>query len=742
MRNLSYKFLIYSLFFLFFISFEVLGYSQNANFLRQMQKPVKLDGISDEPAWQGIEPLRIVMRRPNFGIKPSERTDILMGYDDNYLYLAGRFYDHEPSKIQATATKRDDWKQSLDQIGIIIDTFNDNENAMLFVTTPSGVRIDATVLNDANNAPEANLNRDWNTFWDVEAVRNNDGWFAEIRIPFSSLRFQDKDGQVIMGIIVFRWIARKSEMDIFPAIDPKHGYWGFLKPSQAHEFEFEGIRSQKPLYVAPYLLGGMGQTYKLNDAKTNYLRQDDPNFEPGLDVKYGLTSNLTLDLTVNTDFAQVEADDQQINLTRFSLFFPEKRLFFQERSSNFEFNFDESNRLFYSRRIGIYDGKPVRIYGGGRIVGRVGPWDVGFLNMQTAPVEDISTENFTVLRLRRQIINPSTYIGGIITSRVDKDCGYNTAYGLDGIFRLFGDDYLTLRWAQTFKRGLEHNSASLKPARIFMNWERRTIEGLGYNLSYSRAGAAYDPGMGYERRDDFTWINSRVLYGWIPGDKSSLKSHQILTEGLMFFRNHDGSTESADFGMGYEFESKYGYNGSVLTKIYHEDLQKSFNFSHDTNVPTGNYTFFGMEGKFSTCRGRLYSIGTSLEVGQFYDGWRVTMGLTPSWNISSNVEVSGFYQINKLSFEKRNQNLLAHVGRFKTLVRLNFKFSISSFIQYNSIINAVITNIRIRYNPSEGNDLYLVYDEGYNTDRYRTDPILPVTSNRALFMKYTYTFKL
>jgi len=697
--------------------------------------------MSDELAWQSIQPLPLIMRSPDYGHEPSERTEILLGYDDDYFYIGCRLFDSDQSKIQSTATKRDDWKTSLDHIGIIIDTFNDNENAMIFVATPSGLRIDATTKNDALGAPATNLDLSWNTFWDVETVRNSQGWFCEMRIPFSSLRFQDRDdGHVIMGFIAYRWIPRKNEMAIFPGIELKHGSWGFIKPSQSHEVVIEGIQSRRPFYVTPYILGGIGQNNDLNDDETAYSRDDDTDFELGLDVKYGLTNNLTLDVTANTDFAQIEADDQQVNLTRFSLFFPEKRLFFLERSSNFEFNFDDSNRLFYSRRIGIYDGKPVRIYGGGRIVGRVGPWDVGFLSLQTAPKEDISSENFTVLSLRRQVINPRTYIGGIVTNRMELDGGYNTAYGLFGIFHLRGEDYLTFRWAQTFEDGADNDPFCLESARLYAIWERRSIKGLAYNFSYSRAGDAYNPRMGYERREDNTQFKSRLLYGWILGEHSAMQTHSISSHGFVFLRNHDNSVESAEFGPGWEFRMKSGFTGAIAAKIYYEDLVETFELWDDTEVPVDQYTFYGLEGKISTSEGALYKVGANFQAGSFYDGWRITLGVTPRWNVSPHLELSGFYQINRLVLDWRDRALLGHVVRLKSLVMLNVNLSISTFLQYNSIIDRIITNVRLRYNPREGNDFYLVYDEGYNTDRYREDPFLPVTRNRAVMVKYTYTF--
>lgn len=709
--------------------------------LSRINGPVTLDGLSNELAWEGIEPFPVVMHMPNFGAEASERTEILVAYDDDFLYVAGRLYDREPSKIQANSKQRDSQDPSSEWFGIVIDSFNDKENALAFFTTPSGLRWDAAIVNDARD-PVYNLN--WNTFWDVATEYNNDGWFVEMRIPFSSLRFQDKNGRVVMGIILRRYIARKSEHIIFPVVPPNWGSYSFFKPSQAQEFVLEGIYSRKPLYLAPYVLGGLGQSFELNKVEMAYQRIENLKHEAGLDVKYGLTSNLTLDVTLNTDFAQVEADDQQINLTRFSLFFPEKRMFFQERSSNFDFNFEtsEPNRLFYSRRIGIHEGKLVRIYGGARLVGRVGPWDLGFLSMQTAQTEDLPSENFGVFRIRRQVFNPYSYIGVISTSRIGIDGTYNAAYGLDGIIRVFGDDYLTIKWAQTFETGQENNPLSLDPARIRFNWLRRTIKGFSYGLSYSRAGADYNPGLGFEMRENYSRIATGLFYGWIPSKKSPLFSHQVSLTSTLFLRNADGEIESAEIGPGWQFRTKSGWGGEIAPQFFYENVPESFSLSDDAEVQEGRYSFYGLNCELSTAPGKPIYTNAALDVGSFYDGWRTSLGLTPRWNIFSNLELSGTYQFNRVTFPDRDQQFTAHIARLRALYMLSTKFSATVFIQYNSAIDAVIANIRLRYNPREGIDLYLVYNEGLNTNRHRQDPTPPFTSNRTVMLKYTYTFTL
>ena len=708
--------------------------------LPRIKGPVMLDGLSDEPAWKGIEPFPVVMHMPNFGAEPSERTEILIAYDENFLYVAGRLYDSEPSKIQANSKERDSGDPSSEWFGIFIDSFNDKENALAFLTTSTGLRSDFTISNDTVGDDAINFN--WNTFWDVATEQNNDGWFVEMRIPFSSLRFQDKNGRVLMGIITWRYIARKAERIIFPAIPPNWGFLSFEKPSKAQEFVLEGIYSRKPLYFAPYLLGGLGQSFELNEDEIVYQSIKNFEHEAGLDVKYGLTSNLTLDVTLNTDFAQVEADDQQINLTRFSLFFPEKRMFFQERSSNFDFNFEtsEPNRLFHSRRIGIHEGKLVRIYGGARLVGRVGPWDLGFLSMQTAPIDELPSENFGVFRIRRQVFNPFSNIGVISTTRFGMDGTYNIAYGLDGIIRIFGDDYLTIKWAQTFETGQENNPLSLDPARIRFNWLRRTIKGFGYGLSYSRAGADYNPGLGFEMRENYSRLATGLFYGWIPSEKSLLFSHQFSLNSALFLRNADGEIESAKIGPGWQFRTKSGWEGKIAPQFFYENVPENFSFSDDAEVPEGRYSFYGVNGEIFSASGKPIYAGAALDIGSFYDGWRTSLGLTPRWNVFSDLELSGTYQFNRVIFPDRDQRFTAHIAKLRALYMLSTKFSATAFIQYNSAIDAVIANIRLRYNPREGIDLYLVYNEGINTDRYRQDPTLPFTSNRTVMLKYTYTF--
>ena len=699
----------------------------------RLDAPVHLDGLSDESAWQGVRPLPLVAQTPRFGAPASERTEILVAYDESNLYLAGRFYDSQPGAIQATTMKRDEEAASSDAFGILIDTFDDNENALAFVTTPTGSRLDMTVSGDAQQLSA--VNPSWNAYWDVAAVRTADGWFAEVRIPFSSLRYQETGGRVVMGLIAYRWIARRDERVIFPAIPLDWGDLSYLKPSQARAVAFTGIRHRRPFYFTPYLLAGNERSPSLKASSSGYRQNGDGVLEMGLDAKYSLNSNLTVDVTINTDFAQVEADDQQINLTRYPLFFPEKRLFFLERSSNFDFSFYRENTLFHSRRIGIHEGRPVPLYGGARLVGRVGPWDVGFLTMQSEETDDLASRNFGVLRLRRQVANPYSYAGGIVTSAIGTDGTYNAAYGLDAILRAFGDDYLKLNWAQTYRDHEGDSPLSFRRSKVRAHWERYRYTGWAYGLNYSRTGADYDPALGFEKYPDSSSFIHFLRHGWDGGPSSRLYKHGVYEDVWIHLRNRDYGLESRLLRAGWFFSTRSGYSGHFFAAQSRESVDLPLLFADATEVPVGEYAFYILFGSLSTPAGGLWNTEATLHTGQFYDGRRASLELVNSRSISRHLELGGDYLMDWVDFPEREAGFTTHIGRLRGLLMVSTRISASAFIQYSSAADLFIANLRLRYNPSEGTDLYLVYDEGLNTDRNRLEPSLPRSSGRALMFK-------
>jgi len=741
------KQILFAIFFFAFINAR----AQELVTIPRIQGEIKFDGKVDDACWQNLSSLPMIMHTPTFGIQATEKSEVMICYDNNFVYVGARLFDSEASKMLVTSKKRDEESNSNESLTLVFDSFNDKENALVFSTTPSGLRNDLTVLNDAISTDPRNppFNSSWNTFWDVKTTRDSNGWYVEMRIPFSSMRFKEDSGKVTMGLICYRRIAHKNEVDIFPAIPPDWGIYSTYRPSKASEIVFEGIKSKKPFYIAPYSLTGYQQDNVLNETGTAYEINGNPKLSAGLDIKYGLTNNLTLDLTVNTDFAQVEADDEEINLTRFSLFFPEKRTFFQERSSIFSFSFEGKSNLFYSRRIGLNKGEQVPIFGGGRITGMAGKWDIGFLDLQTKAFDpsdpnqnSLPSENFGVLRLRRQVINSSSYIGGIVTSRLGMDGSYNTAYGIDGIFKLLRNDYFNIKLSQVMAEGASNNVASLDPTRIFLNWKRYNNKGLGYDFTYSWSGKDFDPQVGFQQRKDYSHYAGSLQYGWLPGQNAALMNHKFELNETMFINNPTGVVQTAETELAWKFNFKSGFGGMMAIINSNENVGKEFWLSDDVSIPKGEYNFTQFVAHMNTTESKKIMLGIDTYAGTFYDGSRLTLGLEPQWNIGSLLQLSLAYEYNRINFADRNELFVGNIARFKALSMFTTKLSVSAFVQYNSAENNLSSNIRFRYNPREGNDLYFVFNDGRSTNRDSEFPALPSFNSRSVLLKYTYTFTL
>jgi hypothetical protein len=712
--------------------------AQDALHLARLTGPVVLDGTPDEPAWEEVEPLPLTMYAPIFGGTPTERTEIRVAYDRTHLYVAGWMFDSDPSGIRANSLYRDRYSGD-DTFAIILDTFNDNQNALWFYTTPLGVRTDMAVSNDAEGGgggPSMGaINNSWNTFWDVATTRTQDGWFAEMRIPFSSLGFQADGDRVEMGLSAYRYIARKGERHTFPAIPPD---WerGFAKPSQARTVVLTDVESSRPVYITPYVTAGADWRPVFEgdewSTETGFERQ------AGLDVKYNLTSNLTVDVTLNTDFAQVEADNQQVNLTRFSLFFPEKRQFFQERSSVFDFSFGRNDRLFHSRNIGLIGGETVQILGGGRLVGRIGLWDVGIINMQTVGENAIPAENFGVVRAKRRVLNEQSHAGFMMTSRAGDDGSWNVAYGLDGLLSLGDERYLDLKWTQSFEDGA---SAAFTDAGLgLVELIRRGNIGFTYKASVVYAGKAFNPGIGFISRNNYVKVNLDGQYGWRPGDASILRNYDGSVFGDVYVRNDDGTVESARLGHSWDVDFKSSASARVSLNVLYEDVLAPVYFPEETSVPAGSYTFVEGEARWELPDGALLRGQVELRAGSFFDGRRLGAELSPTWNLNRYLELSGSYSYTRLDFPDRDQSANVHLVGVRSQIGFNTRVSLNAFLQYNTAANLVAANVRFRYNIREGNDLWIVYNENLNADRFRETPALPVSGGRNVLLKYTYTF--
>lgn len=711
--------------------------------LPRLNGVVTLDGIPDEAAWVGLEPLPLTMYQPTFRGASDRQVAMVVAYDDEAIYVAARVFENDPADISSFSLTRDRYGGD-DGVALLLDTFNDNENGVRFVGLPLGTRVDHSLENDGlvGGQTSGAGNISWNAFWDLETSIGEDGWSGEMRIPFSSLRFEaESDGSVVMGLMAFTYQARRDSRWTFPAMTPSRGY---ARPSGFQDVRLRGVVPRKPVYVTPYVLAGGVRTRELNTAGDQYLVVDDEQYEFGGDLKFAPTPNLALDLTVNTDFAAVEADQQQVNLTRFSLFFEEKRLFFQERAGIFGFGTGaDRGTLFYSRRIGLTEGQPVPIIGGARLVGRVGTWDLGLIEMQTAAQGSIASENFGVLRLRRRVFNSNSFAGAMLTSRIDADGVYNVTYGLDGIFRLGGDEYLTLKWLQTVQGGdatRDLAPSGLDAGRILLDWTRRRLTGFSYQLGYTWSGPGYDPGVGFEPRYDFSRGQADLNYGWFPGSSSRLRRIWLGSQNNVWVQNQNNAVETAQVQPFLQLESNRGVIWKLSSNTQYENVETGFSLGDGADIPVGRY--WATEGAIEMRAARAWPIRPNVTVtaGEFFDGDRFGVSTNVTWPAGPHLEVVGGWEWNRIRFDARSESFDSQLLRLTLRGAINTKMSIDAFGQYNSLTDQLTTNTRFRYNFREGQDLWLVWNEGLNMERDVLGvPRLPLEDARTLTVKYSHT---
>ncbi len=459
--------------------------------------------------------------------------------------------------------------------------------------------------------------------------------------------------------------------------------------------------------------------------------------EGGLDLRYGLSNRFTADLTLNTDFAQVEADDEQINLDRFSLFVPEKRRFFLERGSLFEFPLDGFNRLFHSRRVGIGpSGEGVRILGGGRVVGAAGGWQVGGLSLQTAEADGAPGENLSVLRARRPILNRNSMAGAMVTTRIPEGGTANVAYGLDAVMNLTGDEYLSLRWAHSLEDGVER--APLRAGHLDAHWERRGQEGWGYRFRVTHSGEDFRPGVGFMERRGYRRFGDHIHYDHLP-ESGSFQRHRVGIRGSVVTRHPDGGTESGSVGVEWEGARRDASSFRLTLARQVEDVLEPFTVAGEVLIPSGRHTFGTMRLAHTSRSGRSWRVSGAGFLGGFFHGNRSGASLAPSWNLSRHLELSGRYEVNRITVPGSSTPLVTHLAQLRVLAARNVHLSGSGFLQYNSVNDRVSANLRLRYHFRDGTDLHLVLNE--------TTALIPGMESgprhrdrgRTLALKYTHT---
>jgi hypothetical protein len=711
--------------------------------LQRLSGPVTLDGISDEAAWAGVEPLPLTMYEPEFRGSSQRTIQVLAAYDDEAIYVASRFFHDDPGDIRAFSLTRDTWNGD-DGFGLFLDTFNDNENAVRFIGLPLGARMDMSISGDGRAEIGSSTGPNglsWNGHWELETRITEDGWFGEMRIPFTSLRFEtDADGSVVMGFMAYAYEPGAETRWTFPAI-PRTALYSQVSAWQ--DVRLTGIESKNPVYVSPYVVANAERAAELNAGGTRFEQVTGRTREIGGDLKINPTPNLTLDLTYNTDFAAVEADQQQVNLTRFSLFFDEKRQFFQERAGIFAFGTGtDRGTLFYSRRIGLADGRPVPIYGGGRMVGRLGSWDVGLIGMQTESLDALASESFGVLRLRRRVLNATSFVGGMATSRLGGGV-YNVTYGFDAQLRPWGDEYFTVKWLQTLQGGdprRDAASSGLDAGRLVVDWTRRRFQGLSYQNVFVWSGPGYDPALGFEARSDFMRGQSDWNYQWFPSLESPWRRVWIGLESNAWVRNVDDAVDTGQLSPFLTLETNAGLTLRLNTNTQYEDVPEGFSLSEEAEIPAGSYWASEAAFRFESPRGWPVRPNVTVTAGEFFDGTRVAINQDFDWPVSAHLQLRGGWEWNRIRFAERSQAFDANLLRLTVRAALDTHLSLNLFAQYNSLTDQVATNARARYNFREGQDLWLVWNEALNVERDVLGvPRLPRSQARTLSLKYTHT---
>jgi Domain of unknown function (DUF5916)/Carbohydrate family 9 binding domain-like len=700
--------------------------------LPRLEGRVVIDGRPDDRAWASVAPLPLTRYAPTYGGAPEQRSEIRVAYDDEALYAVGRFDDSDPGAIRVNSLYRDRTNGD-DTFTICVDPFNDNANAKCFGTTPASVRFDFLLSTDGTVRNES-----WDAYWDATAMLTPEGWSVEVRIPFSTLGFQAVDGRAVMGLSLSRLVSRSGERITFPDIDAR---FDFEAPSQAQPVVLESVRSRRPLHLTPYALGGIARRVEPLPGVGGWEASSDFTHDVGADLNYAVTPTLTLDLTARTDFAQVEADEQQVALDRFPLFFPEKRRFFQEGSGLFDFATTGGGQLFHSRRIGLTDDRrPVPVLGGARLVGRVGAWELGLLDMQTDALDSTPSENFGVLRLRHGVLNPHSFLGVLATTRLGGG-RHNAAVGADGLFRLLGNHYLTLKWAASFDDSDTAATDGLGRSLVHAKWQRRTERGLSYTLEAQRVGSGYRPEMGFLPRSDVTTANAAGNWYFFTDKHSYLR--RVYPGALAFqtFRNSDGALETGTWAAWVQWDTKAGGGGWIEPKLFRENVREAFAIG-STTIPAGRYTFADLQVVFSMPQGARRRTDVNVRAGSFFDGTRFQAVVTPTWNVSRHLELGASYQLTRLRFHDRREADDIHLAGLQVRAALHARASANAFVQFNSTTQRVDANIRLRYNFAEGTDLWVVYDEGLLTDRLLEPGSvpLPLSASRTLLVKCTYTF--
>ena len=739
----------------------------------QVESIPEIDGVLDDPAWKEAIPITdFVQHEPLEGQPSSENTQVFVVYDSDNLYVGVMLHDSDPSQILVSESERDSELTDTDAFWMVFDTYHDRQNGFVFGTNPSGLEYDAQVSNEGQGGgggrgragsrsttqrgSGGGLNKNWDANWEVAAGTNGEGWVAEFKIPFSTLRFGGADDQ-IWGINFARNIRRKNEQAYWSSV-PRQ--WDLYRLTYAGELHGLEVEPPTNFAVTPYVTGSVQRDFQGNPGgDTNYLG------DGGGDVKYSITPSMTLDLTYNTDFAQVEVDEQQVNLTRFNLFFPEKRPFFLENAGLFAVGSSQQAEMFFSRRIGIDDsGTIVPIVVGARLTGKLDRWNVGFLNMQTDTVGECalgSTEcvapgtNVTVGRAYREFGERSR-LGGIVVNKQATGSGaeqdnYNRTFAMDGRLGV-GENFLAtgyLAKTATFQEAEGEGAFDGSDHAYSMRGEYFTRTKRVW-FEYAGVGENFNPEVGFLRRRAYNRVNTGVFAYIRPASVAWLRElRPHLTYSV--FHDLDGFKESEEVHMDSHVQWDNGARFSPAVNVTLEGFKEPFEIFPGVVIPAGSYRNTEIAWRFNSNRSAPVSVDLGLDAGGFYSGNIRAYAAGVSFRYGSQLTTSINFTHNDATFPVEGING-EFGGEFKTnlaAARVNYSFTprifVQSLIQYNDSADNWASNVRFGWLNTAGTGLYVVYTETRdlrNID-HRFDRFVPPGSpmNRAFFIKFTREFR-
>ena len=700
--------------------------------------PIELDGRLDEPSWLNAPVAKgFVQNEPREGEPATFDTEVRLLYDDDALFIGVFAHDDRPSEIIVNELRKDFNTSNADGFQIVFDTFHDQRNGYQFAINPAGAKWDAQTSNEGRES-----NSNWDGIWDVKARIAEDGWYAEIRIPFRTLKFKSVSPQT-WGINFQRRLRRLNENSYWSPLQRIHG---LSRVSMAGTLEnLQGLRPGANLRVKPY---GLVSTNRLADGDT------DGDVDAGFDVKYGVTSGLTWDFTVNTDFSQVEADEQQINLTRFSLFFPEKRDFFLENSGVFQFgagsergggggggggrqNSSQDMILFFSRQIGLAEsGDAIPILAGTRLTGRAGGFSIGALNIQQRRFEgvegssdDVPSTNFTALRLRRDLFESSD-IGLLLLNKDASGGHYNRVVGADANFRFYRDLTFSLALANT-------ESPQTRVPGAGGEWYSKSSFGYRNDFwelsgSYQTIGDRFQNEMGFVPRTGVNngefQIGTHIRPRWAESWMRETYPHFRIEN---FSRQHGLGLESRymDWHWPVTLQNSTFIEIGVNPNV--EVIREPFpiNTRRNINVLPGRYEFNENFALWRTNGAAPLSFTGRYSIGRFYDGYRRGYEFGTTVRANAHFNVSGNVAFNDIELSQGAYTTTLVTGRVNYF--FNTKVFVNALLQYNTDARQWSSNVRLNIIHRPLSDLFLVYNERHDT---RSGAVL----NRALIAKMTY----